>query len=272
MLREGVFDPRERTQQAAFLCIGSRGEGRLLENVREARLRHRHGLNVEARPNARDHIPLLRRGADDLHPLEAARASLERRSRPRSFYRIYANAAGCAFSVSRTSLVSSAYRRTSARTVWAYEAADAPLNTGLTRSGEVTGSACVRLVISFLSRVRHVAAVECYERHHPTSYPVLMRAHVLVRGLLGGILFGLVMAAGACSFVRQDELRARAASDLACAPDNLVTRCIVGTNGSWMVTGCGRYARYAKTSHGPRLEGIGVGRPPEEEWLCARSF
>lgn len=93
-----------------------------------------------------------------------------------------------------------------------------------------------------------------------------------MRGLVGGILLGVTMAAGGCSFFREDELRVRAASDLSCAPDKLVTRCIVGTDGSWMVTGCGRYARYTKTTHGPRLEGFGVGAPPEEEWLCARSL
>lgn len=81
-----------------------------------------------------------------------------------------------------------------------------------------------------------------------------------------GVAF--VLVASGCSF-GQNALRVRAASDLSCPEEHLVSRCVVGSKGSWVVTGCGRYAQYAKTSQGPRLEHIGEGKPPNEQWLCA---
>ncbi|MCW5833016.1 MAG: hypothetical protein KIS78_11470 [Labilithrix sp.] len=90
------------------------------------------------------------------------------------------------------------------------------------------------------------------------------------RVLSGGAL-ALVLVAGGCAF-GQGALRARASSDLSCPEEQLDSRCVVGSNGSWIVTGCGRYAQYAKTSHGPRLEHIGDGKPPDEAWLCAKGF
>lgn len=91
------------------------------------------------------------------------------------------------------------------------------------------------------------------------------------RMVLRSIFCGFLLAAVGCAF-GQDHLRAQAADDLSCPAHELVTRCVVGSKGSWVVTGCGRYAQYTKTTHGPRLEKFGNGNPPNEEWLCAKGF
>ncbi len=86
-----------------------------------------------------------------------------------------------------------------------------------------------------------------------------------------GVASALLLVASGCSF-GQGALLARASSDLSCPEEQLESRCVVASKGRWVVTGCGRYAQYVKTSAGPRIEHIGDGKPPSEEQLCAKGF
>lgn len=87
----------------------------------------------------------------------------------------------------------------------------------------------------------------------------------------GTVLVAAVAAlvATACGMSHSAMLD-RAAEDLSCPREQLESRCVVGTHGSWAVSGCGRYAEYTQTTAGPQIRAIGNGRPPNEEWLCAR--
>lgn len=82
-------------------------------------------------------------------------------------------------------------------------------------------------------------------------------------------LLTIVLIAGAtsCGFNRR-LLIDRAAFDLSCPAADVQVRCIVGSHGSDVVRGCGRWARYTNTSAGPRLERIGVDPLPDELRVC----
>lgn len=92
-----------------------------------------------------------------------------------------------------------------------------------------------------------------------------------MRWIVSGVASAILLVANGCSF-GQGALVARASSDLSCPEAQLETRCVVASKGRRVVTGCGRYAEYVETSHGPRIEHIGEGKPPNEEWLCAKGF